>query len=94
MRYYAFVLCAGGIVRLIKALDGERVLAEEAFDWQPETVYALAMTFDGAHITCALDGRVVFSVIDDDRPLLEGGIALVCAEGRMATERVRVSGTR
>jgi ADP-ribosylglycohydrolase len=92
MRYYAFVLCAGGIVRLIKALDGERVLAEEAFDWQPETAYALAMTFDGAHITCALDGRAVFSVVDDERPLLEGGIALVCAEGRMATERVRVSG--
>ncbi len=90
-RYYAFLLCEGGRLRLVKALDGEHILAESVFEWQPETAYALAISVSGARITCTLDGEPVLVVEDAERPLLNGGIALVCAEGRMATERVHLT---
>lgn len=90
-RYYAFLLCQGGRLRLIKALDGEQILAEAPYDWQPERAYPMQISVEGSRIVCRIDGQAIFSVDDDERPLMAGGIALVCADGRMATERVDVA---
>ena len=89
-RFYALLLCADRKVRLIKALDGDTVLGEKALDWQFGQTHALQLQVVGQQIKASVDGQLVFEVEDQTRPLLDGGIALVCEEGRMASNAVTV----
>ena len=83
--------CAAGLAaRVVKALDGETALAEADYPWQFGVTYDLALRVEGCRIEASVDGRTLFQVQDADRPLLGGGIALVCDEGRTATQAVRV----
>lgn len=89
-RYYALLLTAGGMLRLVKALDGTRVLAQRQVGWQLRQTYGLRLRVRGNRIQGWLDGELLFDVIDDDRPLVGGAVALICEEGRMSTEQVVV----
>jgi hypothetical protein len=50
----------------------------------------LRLRVSGARLQAGLNGQGLFDVIDGDAPLLTGGIALLCEEGRAATESVTV----
>ncbi len=89
-RYYALVLSAGNTVQLIKALDGERALAQADLAWEHGTSYDLALQVSGNRIEGWVNGRHVFDVVDEDNILEAGGVALLCTEGRIATDEVRV----
>ena len=104
-RYYALLLCSDGAdghptVRLVKALDGNTVLAEMEFAWEFDEKHDLSLEVVDAHLVDAhqsgtrlrawIDGQPVFEVRDADRTLSGGGVALVCEEGRTATEIVTV----
>jgi hypothetical protein len=94
-RYYALLLCNGDRARLVKALDGETVLAETGFSWEFGETHELSLEVVGARqggvrLRAWIDGRQLFEVEDIDRPLAGGGVALVCEEGRTATEAVTV----
>jgi hypothetical protein len=89
-RFYALLLSADGKVRLVKALDGDKVLAEASFEWEFGGDYDLRLTVQGQTIVGSVDGREIVRAVDTDRPLTSGGIALVIEEGRMSTEEVRV----
>ncbi|MBI5879165.1 MAG: ADP-ribosylglycohydrolase family protein [Chloroflexi bacterium] len=91
-RYYALLLCDDGMARLVKALDGERVLAETAFAWALDGAYDMQLNTAGERLTAMIDGRVLFDLRDDDRPLNEGAVALVIAEGRLDCAAVAVRG--
>ncbi len=90
VRYYALLLCADGKARLVKALDGETVLAEVNYKWQLGKAYDLILEVSGKRIIGSINGKMLFDLRDDDRPLQEGAIALVITEGRAATEAVMV----
>ena len=90
-RYYALLLGSDGQARLVKALDGDTVLAAQDFAWHFGGSYRLSLQVVGNHLEAAIDDRQLFAVGDTDRPLTGGGIALVCEEGRMATDAVVVS---
>jgi ADP-ribosylglycohydrolase len=89
-RYYALLLSNRNTIKLIKRLDGERVLAELAFDWEFGQAYHLQITVEGNQISASVDGVLFFKVEDLDRPLSSGGISLVCEEGRIGTDEVSV----
>ena len=89
-RYYALLLCRGGKARLVKALDGDAVLAEADFSWQFDLAYDLRLRVRGNRLRASIDGEGVFDVEDKDRPLTGGAVALVCEEGRAESELVRV----
>jgi hypothetical protein len=89
-RYYALLLVRGGRARLVKVLDGYAVLAEADFPWQFDVTYELSLEVRGDRLKASIDGEEIFDVRDDDRPLLDGGVALVCEEGRAESEVVRV----
>jgi ADP-ribosylglycohydrolase len=89
-RYYALLLQRDGRVCLVKALDGRRVLAETAFPWSFGETHDLALEVTGARLRAWVDGAQLFDVEDGDRPLRGGGVALVCEEGRTATDAVTV----
>ena len=95
-RYYALLLDRGSAdagrpqARLIKALDGDKVLAETDFSWSFGTTYDLSLEAVGNRLRAQIDGQVLFEVKDEERPLTGGGVALVCEEGCTATHAVRV----
>lgn len=86
-RYYALLL-GEGKARLIKALDGEKVLAEQPLDVQFGVPYALSITVQDKRIQGSIDGKALFDVNDENAPLMGGGIALVCTVGRLAADQV------
>jgi len=89
-RYYALLLSEQNTIKLVKRLDGEIVLAEQAFAWEFGRPYRLQIIVRGNEILAAMDGAFLFKIEDVDRPLSGGGIALVCAEGRVGTDAVSV----
>ena len=89
-RYYALLLCRQGQARLVKALDGDTVLAEADFPWEFGQTHDLSLEAVSTRLRAWIDGRLLLEVNDADRPLTVGAVALVCEEGRTATTVVRV----
>ena len=88
-RYYALLLCADGKARLIKALDGEQILAETDFAWHFGATHNFRLSVKGDRLQAGIDGNDLFAVQDKDY-FTGGGIALVCEDGRIATDAVEV----
>ncbi|MEZ4680629.1 MAG: hypothetical protein R2932_41075 [Caldilineaceae bacterium] len=93
-RYYALLLCADQKLRLVKALDGDTVLAEQDFSWQFGRSYELHLTVEGNTIRGSVDGQELLVAEDGERALEGGGVALVIEEGRMACEAVEIQPSR
>ena len=89
-RYYALLLQGKDRIRLVKALDGEVVLAEADYPWHMGATYQLSLSVVGDQIRADINGQTVFTLQDQTNPLLGGAVALVCEEGRTATQAVRV----
>lgn len=93
-RYYAFLLCDDGKARLVKALDGDTILDESDLAWDVRRPYLLALTVIGDRIEAHIDGEVLFDVVDEDRPLLSGGIGLISEKGCLSSDAVTVGPAR
>jgi ADP-ribosylglycohydrolase len=89
-RFYALLLCAGGKVRLIKALEGDHILAEADLAWEAWKGYELILQVEGVRLRAWVDGRLFFDIEDKDRPLEGGAVALICEEGHMMANEVTV----
>ncbi len=87
-RYYALLLCNDGWVRLIRMLDGEKVLAERAFPWEYGEKHEFGLQAMGHRLEASIDGQFLFSVDDPHSSLSSGAIALVCEEGCMSSDAV------
>jgi hypothetical protein len=89
-RFYALVLCTDGAARLIKSLDGDHILAQCPFPWQFTKPCNFALRVQGAEIIASIDTKPLFTVTDARQPLLGGGIALLCDQGRVGSGPVSV----
>lgn len=89
-RYYALVVGSDQKISLVKLCAEEEMLAEAACPLEFGTAYELSLRVSGARLQAGLNGCWLFDVTDADGPLLNGGIALLCEEGRVATEAVTV----
>jgi len=91
-RFYALLMDTDGKLRLIKALDGDRLLAQKAFPFTANHPYQLALEVSFRTIRAYVGGDLVFECVDEDPITLDcGGVALICEEGRSSTEGVTVS---
>jgi ADP-ribosylglycohydrolase len=90
LRYYAFLLSDDGKVRLVKMDSQEITLAERDQGWRFGEGANLSIKVEQNRIICYWDGFLVFDVIDNHNPLLNGAIALVVDEGRSATQGVSI----
>jgi hypothetical protein len=90
-RYYALLLVEDDILRLVKYLDDETVLAETPYHWEIWQPYQLTLAVDGDWVRGWVDGRLMFEVQDLQRPLLGGGVGLVLERGHMAAPTIAVS---
>ncbi|MBX3062222.1 MAG: ADP-ribosylglycohydrolase family protein [Anaerolineae bacterium] len=92
-RYYALLLVNPDMIRLVKMLDGETVLAEEPFEWREEASYALKLRLNGSHLQAFIDSKLVFD-IHDNEPLCGGGVAFVCELGSLSSNAISVQPTK
>lgn len=88
-RYYGLLLRQGGTLQLVRVLGDETVLAERQLDWSLDTAYRLRLQVEGSRLRAWLADTLCFDLHDD--LLRNGGIALVCEEGRITTDAVTVS---
>jgi ADP-ribosylglycohydrolase len=89
-RFYALLLCADQTAQLVKALDGDQLLASTPYSWKLGESYELRLQVCGRRLIAQINGETLFDLEDNERPLTEGAIALVCEEGRVATNAVAV----
>ena len=89
-RWYALLLGDDGMARLVKDREGTTVLAEAPFPLELDRPYRLALTVRGNTIAGDVDGQRLVEAVDDDQPLLAGGVGLVVTEGTIAVGPVTV----
>ena len=89
-RYYALLLHHDGTARLVKARDGETVLAQSDFPWAVDISYVLSLQVEDVRLRAWIDDQLLFEVVDTDHPLTGGGVALVLTEGHLSCEAVTI----
>lgn len=90
-RHYSFVITAEGQARLVKSIDGRNsVLAEVPAPWKLYKESVIRLQAHRNRITAWIDDDMVIDVVDEQEPLLCGGIGLLCEEGRVGVGAVRV----
>jgi ADP-ribosylglycohydrolase len=89
-RFYALLLDRSQQVRLVKQYYGETLLASTPLAWEFGQSLRLALRVKGTKLSAWLDGQLLFEVDDAEQPLLDGAVALVCTNGRAATDQVTV----
>jgi len=89
-RFYALQLVKGNKVRLIKALDGDTILAEKDFNWEIHKTYTLKMQVSGNQIKAWVDGKHQFDLFDEGTPLSGGGVAYVLDLGHISSQLMTV----
>lgn len=89
-RFYALQLVKGNKVRLIKALDGDTILAEEDFEWEIHKTYSLKMQVSGNRVNAWVDGKHQFDLFDEGTPISGGGVAYVLDQGHIGSQSMSV----
>jgi hypothetical protein len=89
-RYYALLLSPNQVLRLIRNYDGTETLAEVPYNWTWSECYHFKLEVTGTKIIGSLNGTGLIRYEDDKSALLDGGIALVCEEGLIMTDEVKV----
>jgi ADP-ribosylglycohydrolase len=90
-RYYALMLGLEQSLRLIRNYDGVQVLAEVPYRWSWSERYHFNLGVNGTTIIGSINGTELIRYDDADAVLLDGGIALVCEEGLIMTDEVKVT---
>ena len=89
-RYYALLLCRDGLVRLVKELDGTKILGEAHIGWEFGQTYDLKLEVQGNRLKGWVRDQCLFDLTDPGEVLTSGAVALVCQEGRAACSVVSV----
>jgi len=90
-RYYALMLGLNQSLRLIRNYDRVEVLAEVPYRWSWSERYHFMLEVKGTTIIGSINGSGLIRYNDPNAMLLDGGIALVCEEGLIMTDEVKVT---
>ena len=91
-RYYALMLGPNQALRLIRNSDSTEVLAEVPFSWTWHQQYLFSLEVNETTISGSINGSELIRYDDRGKALLDGGIALICEEGLIMADEVRVLG--
>ena len=89
-RYYALVLSRDGRLAIVRRLDGTQVLAARPLAWELYQPHHLSLTVAGERIVGKVNGVELINA--SDSALRSGAVALLCHEGRVDVNDVRVFG--
>ncbi len=80
-RYYAVLFAEPGQIRIEKALDGRRTLAQTSFPWEAFQDYEVEVEVKENTIRVWIDGRLTLSAVDPSQPLVGGAFGFVVESG-------------
>ncbi len=89
-RYYALLLCDDGWARLVKCVDQCKTLSEASVRFRTYELHELALEVDGSELRGWVDGNLVVEATDD-HPLPGGAMGLLCQEGTVSAQWIRVT---
>jgi len=89
-RYYALLLVQDGKLQLVKVNHERQVLCEIDYGWEQGSTYEMALEVNDSHLQGSVNGELLIEADDADDDFQGGAIALVCEEGRTATQVVTV----
>ena len=96
-RYYALLLSrtddGRAVAQLVRALDGDTVLAEAEIPWDYGETHTFALRVRGNRLLGYIDNLDEALLEVTDSKLASGGIALVVEEGRVMSDEVTVRPT-
>jgi ADP-ribosylglycohydrolase len=90
-RYYALLLAPNQKLLLVRNYDEVQVLAEAPYTWNWGQRYQFNLVVQGTTIIGSINGTGLIRYHDPETVLLDGGIALVCEEGLIMTDEVKVT---
>ena len=90
-RYYAFVLAANRVARIIRRFGEEVLLGETVFQWEFERSYEMKLEVCGMEITGSVEGKEILRVKDAQPGIDSGGFGYVCEEGLVLSDALSVS---
>ena len=90
-RYYALEITKYSKLRLIKMLDGIKILKEIDLKMEFNKLYQFYLSVNGNSIKGSIDDIYNIEFEDKDNPLLFGGINLVVDSGTMIAEEINVN---
>lgn len=90
-RYYAVLFCDPGQIRIEKALDGRRTLAQTSFPWEAHRDYSLEVEVKGESIRVWVDGQLTITAVDSAQPLVGGAFGFIVESGCIGAGTPRVS---
>jgi hypothetical protein len=76
---------------LVKDRAALTVLAETPFPVALDRPYRVSLTVEGNRVRGEIDGERVADKVDDEEPLLSGGVGLNVTEGALASGAVRIA---
>ncbi|MBV8377152.1 MAG: hypothetical protein JO279_09125, partial [Verrucomicrobia bacterium] len=77
--------------RLIRNYDDAHLLAEVPYDWNWSERYQFDLEVNGTSVTGSINGTELIRYDDPGTQLLDGAIALVCEEGLIMTDEVKIT---
>ena len=89
-RYYGLIVTNDHRLQIIKTCHSTQVLAEVELDWQFGDTLLLALEVEGPSLRGFLNGELRLETNDKEHTFEAGGIALICEQGRTATQRVKI----
>jgi ADP-ribosylglycohydrolase len=91
LRYYALLLGPGQRLQLVRSFDGVQVLAERPFEWRWERPYKFGLEVTGTKLAGSVNDEVAFNLEDTGSPLASGGVAFICEEGLIMSDRLEIA---
>lgn len=93
-RHYVVRWANDGTLSVIRVKDGETVLATAPLAWTLYERQLITVRVVGSTITVSTGDGPLLTVDDVDGGLVDGGIAVMCEDGRIGVDFVRVVGSR
>jgi hypothetical protein len=89
-RYYALMLTENKKLVILKALDGDRILADVDFNWEEYTTYQLKLEVRDDTIKGFVDGEKMIETTDSTQPLSRGYVGYVVEVGHINSQAMAV----
>ncbi len=91
LRYYGLLLGSDQSLRLIRCRDRMEMLAEQPFRWERERPYKIGLAVMDRQLAAFVDGEKLFDLRDNGTALENGGIALICEEGLITSDEMKIN---
>ena len=91
LRYYALEFTRNNKLRLVKMLNGLKILKEIDFNFKFQKEYELSLRVNNNHLSGLLDGKLLLEFEDTTDVLEKGAIGFIVESGTQKSQKITIS---